>query len=53
MRDGEITLTEIAPGVDVDAHILAQMDFAPKVAADLKTMDERIFGEERMGLDEV
>ena len=53
LRDGEITLTEIAPGVDVDAHILAQMDFAPKVAADLKTMDERIFGEERMGLDEV
>jgi len=43
-------LTEIAPGVDLDKDILALMDFKPIIAKDLKTMDERIFRDEPIGL---
>jgi propionate CoA-transferase len=45
-------LIEIAPGVDLDKDILAQMDFQPKVSKNLKLMDERIFKEPLMGLKE-
>ena len=46
-QDG-VVLTEIAPGVDLEKDVLAQMDFRPKVAEDLKIMDECIFRPERM-----
>ena len=46
-KDG-VVLTEIAPGVDLEKDVLAQMDFRPKVAEDLKVMDECIFRPERM-----
>lgn len=45
-----LVLTEIAPGVDLERDVLAQMEFAPVVAEDLKLMDERIFRDEPMGL---
>lgn len=45
-----IMLTEIAPGVDLERDIFAHMDFRPLVDKHLKTMDPRIFREERMGL---
>jgi hypothetical protein len=44
------TLIEIAPGVDLEKDVLAQMEFTPKIAEDLKEMDPRIFREEVMGL---
>ena len=44
------TLIEIAPGIDLEKDILAQMEFTPKIADDLKEMDPRIFREEVMGL---
>ena len=44
--------TEVAPGIDVDKDILAQMAFAPSVADDLRLMDARIFREPPMGLAE-
>lgn len=47
-----VMLTEIAPGVDVEHDILAQMEFRPLVAADLKEMDARIFQKGAMGLSE-
>lgn len=50
LRDGVFTLTEIAPGVDLQKDILDQMEFVPAIAEDLKLMDERIFREEPMGL---
>lgn len=50
LLNGEMTLTEIAPGMDLEKDILAQMDFVPKVAEDLKTMDPEIFHEEWGGL---
>lgn len=42
-------LTEIAPGVDLEKDILAQMGFKPIISPDLKTMDPRIFMPGRMG----
>lgn len=52
LKDGEFTLTEIAPGIDLQKDVLDQMDFQPKVAEDLKLMDERLFKEEPMHLNE-
>ncbi|WLR52219.1 acyl CoA:acetate/3-ketoacid CoA transferase [Bacillus tianshenii] len=51
-KDG-LMLTEIAPGIDLDKDILAQMQFKPVISDDLKVMDERIFREEKMALDYV
>jgi propionate CoA-transferase len=48
-KDG-LLLTEIAPGVDLERDVLGQMAFRPRVAADLKTMDARIFRQGLMGL---
>lgn len=48
--DGVLTLIEIAPGVDLDKDILAHMEFKPVIAENLKTMDERLFKPEIMGL---
>lgn len=45
-----MTLTELAPGVDLQRDILDNMEFVPKIAEDLKQMDKRIFREELMGL---
>lgn len=45
-----LKLIEIAPGVDLQKHILDKMEFKPIIASDLKLMDERIFKDEAMGL---
>lgn len=50
LRDGIFTLTEIAPGIDLQKDVLDQMEFKPAIADDLKYMDERLFKEEIMGL---
>lgn len=50
LQDGYLLLTEIAPGVDVQQHILAQMDFRPRIARNLQTMDTRLFTDRKMGL---
>jgi len=44
-------LIEVAPGIDIDRDILAQMDFAPIVRSP-RPMDARIFGLSAMGLRE-
>ncbi|MGE5386928.1 MAG: acyl CoA:acetate/3-ketoacid CoA transferase [Betaproteobacteria bacterium] len=44
------TLTEIAPGIDLERDILAQMDFRPLIAAPLKRMDASIFQDAPMNL---
>jgi len=43
MRDSKLTLTEVAPGIDLERQVLAQLAAPVRVAADLKTMDARIF----------
>ena len=50
-REGLI-LKEIAPGVDLERDILAQMDFMPLIPEEPKRMDERIFRPEKMGIRE-
>lgn len=51
LRAEGLTLTEIAPGIDLEKDIVSQMAFRPIVAVDLKTMDPRIFGQAPMGLE--
>lgn len=43
-------LIEIAPGIDLERDVLAQMRFQPRISAQLKPMDARIFGDGPMGL---
>lgn len=45
-----LELIEVAPGIDVQRDILDQMEFCPKISKNLKTMDAKIFGLERMGV---
>jgi propionate CoA-transferase len=50
LRDGKLVLTEVAPGIDLESQVLAQMDFRPEIAPNLRDMDGRIFREAAMGL---
>jgi len=50
LTDAGLLLTEIAPGVDLDRDVLAQMEFIPVIAPDLREMDPRIFCDGPMGL---
>ena len=52
LTDGGLVLTEVAPGIDVEKDILAQMDFVPLISPALREMDSRIFRPEPMGLRE-
>ncbi len=50
LRDGRMTVTEIAPGVDLESQVLDQAEFELAVAEDLKPMDPAIFRPGPMGL---
>jgi propionate CoA-transferase len=45
-----LELIEVAPGIDLERDVIAQMGFRPRVAPDLKPMDARIFDASLMGL---
>jgi propionate CoA-transferase len=47
--DAGLMLTEIAPGLNIERDILAQMDFRPQISDQLKLMDSRLFRPEPMG----
>ena len=47
-----LELVEVAPGVDIERDILAQMEFRPIIRRDPAIMDKRIFLNEPMGLRE-
>ncbi len=47
-EDG-LVLTEIAPGLDLERDVLAQMDFTPQIDGPIQ-MDSRIFDDAPMGL---
>jgi propionate CoA-transferase len=49
LREDGLELTEIAPGIDLERDVLAQMDFKP-IVRDVKTMDPGIFSETWGGL---
>jgi propionate CoA-transferase len=41
--EGQLTLIEIAPGIQIEKDILSLMDFKPKISSALKLMDKGIF----------
>jgi propionate CoA-transferase len=49
---GGLELVEIAPGIDLDRQILALMDFAPAISAQLRLMEPGLFEEGPMNLRE-
>jgi len=51
-REGMV-LTEVAPGIDIERDVFAQMDFRPIVHDAPITMDPRIFDARPMGLREM
>jgi hypothetical protein len=51
-EDGGLELIEIAPGIDLERDILAQMDFTPAISPDLRLMDARCSPPTPMGLRE-
>ena len=46
-----LLVTEIAPGVDLERHVLAEAGIPLNVAPDLKVMEARLFRPEPMGLE--
>jgi len=48
LENRRMVLTEIAPGIDLQKDVLAQMEFTPEIAPDLKIMDAAIFSPEKM-----
>lgn len=52
LTDDGLVLIEIAPGIDLERDILLQMDFRPRVARNLRLMDERIFRLQLMGIQQ-
>jgi propionate CoA-transferase len=50
---GRLELIEIAPGVDLERDIVAQMQFKPDISPSLKEMDARIFRPEPIGLADI
>ena len=50
LLDRRLTVTEIAPGVDLADDVLAQAGTALTVADDLQVMDPALFRDQPMGL---
>jgi propionate CoA-transferase len=50
LGDEGLVLTEVAPGLDLERDVLAQMAFRPKISKHLKTMNPRLFSASTMGL---
>ncbi len=47
-----VELLELAPGCDLERDVLAEMEFRPAIAPDLRPMDPGIFEPRRLGLRE-
>jgi len=52
LAENGLELMEIAPGIDLEREVLAQMDFMPAISPDLKLMDAAIFAAAPLGLRE-
>jgi len=46
--DGELTLEEIAPGVDLERDVMPQLGFRPRVADELRMMPAELFRPEKL-----
>ena len=51
MRKEGLTLIEVADGIDIEKDILANMEFKPILAKEIKKMDKNIFLEKPMGIN--
>jgi propionate CoA-transferase len=49
---GGLELIEVAPGIDLERDILAQMEFRPHIGEHLRLMDPVLFADAAMGLRE-
>jgi propionate CoA-transferase len=47
---GGLELIEIAPGIDLERHILSQMDFTPAISPQLRLMDAALFDDAPINL---
>ncbi|MDR2909377.1 MAG: acyl CoA:acetate/3-ketoacid CoA transferase, partial [Oscillospiraceae bacterium] len=45
LENGGLTLTEIAPGLELEGDILANMSFSPAISPELREMDAALFHE--------
>jgi len=52
LADAGLELVEIAPGVDLERHILQLMDFTPAISPQLRLMDASLFADAAMNLRE-
>lgn len=50
LRPEGLTLTELAPGADLERDVLARMEYRPRLAEPLRQMDPALFRPEPMGL---
>ncbi len=50
LRDGRVTMIEIADGLDPQTDVIAHMGFVPEVADNLRPIDARVFTDGPMGL---
>ncbi|WP_332777027.1 acyl CoA:acetate/3-ketoacid CoA transferase [Polaromonas sp.] len=48
--EGGLELIEIAPGIDLERDVLAQMDFMPAISPQLQLMEAALLGEAPLGL---
>jgi propionate CoA-transferase len=48
-HDG-LVLTEVAPGIEIERDVIAQMGFRPRIAGEVRTMDSRLYNSGPMGL---
>ena len=53
LQDGEVTLIEVAPGLDLERDVLAAMDFRPRISPALKEMPAELFAEQWGGLKQL
>jgi len=53
LEEGQMTLIEIAPGIDLDKDILGQMGFCPRISPNLKLMPAEIFQPKWGGLRQI
>ncbi|WP_280152869.1 acyl CoA:acetate/3-ketoacid CoA transferase [Piscinibacter sp. XHJ-5] len=52
LADAGLELIEIAPGIDLERHILQQMEFTPAISAQLRLMETALFREATLDLRE-
>jgi len=53
LQDGQLVLTEIAPGIDLNRDILDQMDFKPRLIPAPRLMEAGIFRTDWKGLQKI